>query len=382
MGAPSRCLPPPSTRSWHGCGPSPGSIAGSTRHWPQRQPSGWSTRPAEHFDGAALTGLAAELGSGSAPGNGAERASALAEAVNVLVPGADVVASGSTVTIEASLLSGSTTATVDLATAPPTVAVGVSGVATGVLESEIDATFAEGRDQGISATFAADLDLGRGAHLTPALNLGADEGRVQAGTLDALGDGTVLLRLAPNGRNPTAAQAEDLTHRLGVPLAVRVALGALGNDVDDALWADGPSLADLLIGARLAVHGGSPPPSVSRRPHGARVCRRASGCPAGTKVELATGLVLGLARDGTRYGVALRGGIALPRAPRPATLHLGLPDDVDPGSGRTPTPGSACCSSTSGRTGTSGWTAASGSTAWGSSSPTPTAPRWSTPPSS
>jgi hypothetical protein len=55
------------------------------------------------------------------------------------------------------------------------------------------------------------------------------------------------------------------------------------------------------------------------------------GALEGTEVPLVSGLVLGLAHDGTRYGVALRGGIALPLAPRPTTLHLGLPDDVDPG---------------------------------------------------
>jgi large repetitive protein len=285
----------------------------------------------EHFDGVALTALAAELGSGSAPGNAAQRAAAIADALEVLLPDVHVVASGTTVTIDATLLEGGTTVTIDLATAPPAVTVGFSGVASGVLATDVEATFTSGSTS-VSATLAADLDLGRGAHLTPAMELDAAAGRVQAITLDALGDGIVLLRLAPNGRNPTASQAADLTNRLGVPLAVRLALGALGSDVDDALWTDGPSLADLLIGARLAVRGGSPPPSVAPvAPTAVRAASGLLGALEGTEVQLVSGLVLGLAHDDTRYGVALRGAIALPLAPRPATLHLGLPEDVDPG---------------------------------------------------
>ena len=267
------------------------------------------------FDGDRLTALAADLATRAPDATTARhRAQAAAPPLDLPAPAATATATAR----PASLARAALAVSADLAGVPPELTVTLAGATAGTAGASVTADVTAGTGVQGSVTLAAEVEIGQGVTLRPAITATAG-----GAELRPLGDTTVVLPLAPRAELPSPEQAALIATRLALPMAVAAVLDDLGAALDRPLWVGGPSPSGLLEAAGLITAGGEVAAST---PTARTVLDGVLGELAGTEVPAGGELVVALASDGDRYGLALRGPIALP-ADAPVTLHLGLPEE-------------------------------------------------------
>ncbi|MBQ1075782.1 hypothetical protein KBX06_21855 [Micromonospora sp. C31] len=300
---------------------------------PAAAPHGFAART------GALADLARDLAAGTLAGAGAVAAPAVVALLRRVLGAAQVPqpATPGEVVVQVGVLGGTVELRTDLAASPPALRLSVRDVTAGAVTADVVVGYAHPH---VTAQLAARayVDTGLGVTLRARLSAQATAAglAVRLGLLgsDDAGTGELDVQLAPAVRLPGPAELTQLAQRLVVPMAGTLALRAAEPWLRRPLWPGGRTAAQILTGAGVAVDTPDGMRMVADLPTPVGLLRGALDTVAGVPVPVPGGLALSVLTDGVRYGVVLRGELALPTGDTAVHLRFGLPDSVDAGWGQ------------------------------------------------
>ncbi|MEH0972625.1 DUF6603 domain-containing protein [Micromonospora sp. CPCC 205546] len=300
---------------------------------PAAAPHGFAART------GALADLARDLAAGTLASAGAVAAPAVVTLLRRVLGAAQVPepATPGEVVVRVAVLGGSVELRTDLAASPPALRLAVRDVTAGAVTADVVVGYAHPH---VTAQLAARayVDTGLGVALRARLSAQATPAglAVRLGLLgsDDAGTGELDVQLAPVVRLPGPAELTQLAQRLVVPMAGTLALRAAEPWLRRPLWSGGRTAAQILTGAGVAVDTPDGMRMAAALPTPVGLLRGALDTVAGVAVPVPGGLALSVVTDGTRYGVVLRGELALPAGDTAVHLRFGLPDTVDAGWGQ------------------------------------------------
>ncbi|MFI7644874.1 DUF6603 domain-containing protein [Micromonospora sp. NPDC049460] len=300
---------------------------------PKSAPHGFAART------GALADLARDLSTGALASAGTVAAPAVVALLRRVLGDAQVPppATPGEVVVRVAVLDGTVELRTDLAAERPELGLAVQGLTAGAVTADIAVGYA---DSAVTASLAAHayVDTGLGVTLRARLSAQATAAglAVRLGLLgsDDAGTGELGVQLAPVVQLPGAAELAQLAQRLVVPMAGTLALRAAEPWLRRPLWSGGRTAAQILTSAGVAVDSPDGVRMAPALPTPVGLLRGALDAVTGVPVPVPGGLTLSVVTDGARYGLVLRGELALPAGDTAVQLRFGLPDTVDAGWGQ------------------------------------------------